>query len=327
MAMKGFDPQFKDLTDYIIKITAEIWEGRAVGAIDKYYDKKAVRHTPYGDQVGVATIIEDTLRLLDEFPDRQLLPQDVIGDQKANDYHSSHRIIAVMHNRGEGFYGLPSGELIQTYAIADCAVRANQIYEEWELHDSKGLVLQMGYEPIEFVRTKLLPKHIKSPAASKPIKTRRGIGHQNKPDSDAAENYVRLLRAIWEEANLAIIGDYYHPACTLFLPGNLVSYGCDAADAFFMSYLAAFSKIRLSVAKVTTNQEKGMPLRVAVRWNIKAKHTGSGRFGEPSSAPVEFMAISHLHFYRGKILAEWLLIDELAILLQIELAKHKLEDE
>ena len=32
-------------------------------------------------------------------------------------------------------------------------------------------------------------------------------------------------------------------------------------------------------------------------------------------------------FYRGKILTEWLLIDELAILLQIELARHKLEDE
>jgi len=321
--MKGFDPEFKDLTDYIIKITAEIWEGRKVGAIERYYDKDAVRHTPYGDQVGVATIVQDTLQLLDEFPDRQLLPQDVIGDQKEDDYHSSHRIIAVMHNRGEGFYGLPSGKLIQTYAIADCAVRANQIYEEWELHDYRGLVLQMGYEPIEFVRTKLLPRFVGSRAESKAIKTKRGIGHQNQPDSDVAENYVSLLRAVWEEKNLAILGNYYHPACTLFLPGNLVSYGCDAADAFFMSYLAAFSEIRLSIDKVATNQEKGRPLRVAVRWSIKAKHTGSGRFGIPGSAPVEFMAISHLHFYKGKILAEWLLIDELAILLQIELAKHK----
>ena len=33
--MKGFDPQFQDIVDYIIKITHEIWEERAIGALYK----------------------------------------------------------------------------------------------------------------------------------------------------------------------------------------------------------------------------------------------------------------------------------------------------
>ena len=37
--MKGFDPKFKDFTDYIISITKEIWEGREISSLHKYYDE------------------------------------------------------------------------------------------------------------------------------------------------------------------------------------------------------------------------------------------------------------------------------------------------
>ena len=35
--MKGFDTQFKDFPDYILKITYQIWENNDVEAIRDYY--------------------------------------------------------------------------------------------------------------------------------------------------------------------------------------------------------------------------------------------------------------------------------------------------
>ena len=35
--MKGFDSKFKDLPDYILKITYQIWESRDVESIMEYY--------------------------------------------------------------------------------------------------------------------------------------------------------------------------------------------------------------------------------------------------------------------------------------------------
>ena len=37
--MKGFDSNYKNLTDYILKITKQIWEGKDVESISKYYSE------------------------------------------------------------------------------------------------------------------------------------------------------------------------------------------------------------------------------------------------------------------------------------------------
>lgn len=35
--VKGFDPRFTDLPDYILKCTAQIWEGHDIAALDWHY--------------------------------------------------------------------------------------------------------------------------------------------------------------------------------------------------------------------------------------------------------------------------------------------------
>ena len=39
----------------------------------------------------------------------------------------------------------------------------------------------------------------------------------------------------------------------------------------------------------------------------------AGIYGEPTGKPVRIMGISHLHVKDGKFVAEWTLIDELAV--------------
>ena len=50
--MKGFDRQFSDFVDYIIKITHEIWEDRGIGRLYEYYGTAMKIHTSSGDIYG-----------------------------------------------------------------------------------------------------------------------------------------------------------------------------------------------------------------------------------------------------------------------------------
>ena len=43
--MKGFDSKYKDLPDYILKITYQIWEEKDVESINRYYAKGCLLYT------------------------------------------------------------------------------------------------------------------------------------------------------------------------------------------------------------------------------------------------------------------------------------------
>ena len=50
--MKGFDAQFTDLPDYILKCTARIWEGRDIAALDWHYHDDLLVRSPAGINQG-----------------------------------------------------------------------------------------------------------------------------------------------------------------------------------------------------------------------------------------------------------------------------------
>lgn len=315
--MKNFHSQLKGLANHIIKITSEIWEERNVDKIRRYYHKNVIMHTPYGSEKGVESVVQSTLKTLQIFPDRRLLPQGVVVAGYKEDYHSSHRLISVMHHQGDGIYGAATNLPIQVYTIADCAVRNNRIYEEWLVRDYLAIILQLGLDPLTFVKQQIVPGMTTSgykAGKMKPIDW-QDLGAE-------ADAYCTSLIGLWEEKKLALIPQLYHPACTLFRPGGKVDYGHAAVDAFFISYAAAFSNLRLIIDRVTVNRVHKFPVQVAVRWTLRGLHTGEGPFGPPSGADIHILGISHCHFHRGKIITEWTLIDVIALRAQIELQRN-----
>ena len=84
MAMQGFDPKFEDLPDYILGITREIWEERGLHTLRGYYSDDVIVRSPMGIVTGNEGVIAATMATLAEFPDRQLLGEDVIwsGDDE-----------------------------------------------------------------------------------------------------------------------------------------------------------------------------------------------------------------------------------------------------
>lgn len=104
--MKGFDPKYADITDYILKSTAMIWEGRGIAELDWHYGDDFLVRTPAGISRGNGTGKANTMATHAEFPDRELLGEDVIlsGDADAG-FLSSHRIVSAATHRG-GAFGL-----------------------------------------------------------------------------------------------------------------------------------------------------------------------------------------------------------------------------
>ena len=147
--MKGFDDKYKDLPDYILKITKQIWESKDVESIADFYTDEIPVRSPFGITYGNKAVIEATYSTLKEFPDRQLLGEDVIwnGDDE-HGYHSSHRILSKGTHLGDGSYGKSTKKEIYYRVIADCACKNNQVYDEWIVRDQGAMVRQLAVSPM-----------------------------------------------------------------------------------------------------------------------------------------------------------------------------------
>ena len=108
--MRGFDADYVDIVDYIVRCTHKIWEEKQVGLIYTHYGHNALVHGTRGDTYGIESVVAGTVQTLAMFPDRRLFADDVIwsGDDEQG-YYSSHRITSTAHHSGFGVYGAPDG--------------------------------------------------------------------------------------------------------------------------------------------------------------------------------------------------------------------------
>ena len=151
--MRGFSDKWTDLPDYILGITKEIWEGRGIDTLNHYYAENIPMRFPEGISIGNHKTINGTLATLAEFPDRQLMGEDVIWSGNDEDgFLSSHRLLTTGSHTGGGYFGPPTGKKFVIRAIADCAAINNQINDEWLIRDTAGLIKQLGLEPMQFAK-------------------------------------------------------------------------------------------------------------------------------------------------------------------------------
>ena len=97
-AMAGFDSDYVNIIDYIVRITHRIWEQRDVGYIYDTYSHDATVWDDHGLQFGRDKIVADTLHTTNAFPDIRLVADEVIwaGDADAG-FHTSHRTVIHRH--------------------------------------------------------------------------------------------------------------------------------------------------------------------------------------------------------------------------------------
>ena len=317
--MKGFDSKFPDLTSYILGITREIWEGREVASLHRYYARDIPMRSPSSVVVGNRGVIAATLATLAEFPDRELLGEDVIwsGDEEEG-FLSSHRILSVATHSGDGVYGCATGRRLHYRVIADCAAKDGVIYDEWLIRDQGAIVRQLGLDPKGYAADRIAAEGgpgacVKPLSPETDIEARylgRGNGHPR------GEAYAFLLSRIMD-ADLGAIRQHLDRAVQVEMPGGVTGHGWDAADRFWMALRSAFPSAELTIHHVIGREDPTMPPRAALRWSLWGRHDGFGAFGEPTGAQVYVLGFSHAEFGPRGIRREWVLYDETAVWKQI----------
>ena len=173
--MKGFDPKFTDFPDYIIGITKEIWEDRGIASVNRYDAPETVVRSPASVVIGNRNVIWATMATLAEFPDRQLLGEDVIWSSSPEaGMLSSHRLISTATHARDGVYGEATGKSLRYRILADCHATDNTIDDEWLIRDQTAIVRQIGWDPKEYARdliareggpdgcVRVIPRHFRS---------------------------------------------------------------------------------------------------------------------------------------------------------------------
>ena len=142
-----------DIVDFILGITFEIWEQRGVDLIHRYYAPDVEVYGMEGVIHGAQAMVDGTRQMLDAFPDRLLLGDNVVwSGSRESGFYSSHRITSPMTNLGPSAFGEATGRRVCITNVADCVVENGVVTREWLMRDNLALVRQLGFEPAEAAR-------------------------------------------------------------------------------------------------------------------------------------------------------------------------------
>lgn len=322
--LEGTRGPFRDLVDYILGITHEIWESRQVERIHDYYSSDTLIYTLGGLVRGAAAIVQNTRDTLAAFPDRLLLGEAVIWSREtAGVFYSSHRILSPMTNRGASAFGPATQRFVQVRTIADCWVENGVITREWLVRDNYSLVQQLGFD----VRAVATAQSVKPLAddARRWLEIERSRvaalrGREVAPVSWSPEEVTAFatgaLHNAWVVGAPAVFAVHYAPYAVLY-DSCPVASGRASIEAQYAGWRAMVGAAAVSIDHVCCVPNNVSGYEVAVRWTLAGEHCGDA-WGLPATgAPLSILGVTHWQIAAGRIAAEWTIFDRLALLTQI----------
>ena len=333
-SMKGFDSEFTSLVDYILRITYRIWEGKQIGLCYDYYSDDCPVYTLAGYTEGAEQVTQNTLKTLAAFPDRTLHADNIVwGGNDEDGYHSSHLICTNMTNLGPSEFGEATGKRAQIQVIAHCVCKDNKIIEEWLVRDNYALAVQLGVDPKAYALSQAeKPLDPDSKFAQWLTSEHQRVSAVGRERSDyptefnAEEFITAALNNIW---NSCLLGDtrlLYAENARLHASARPDFEGAEDIARFYMQIKGSIADAKISVDYVCSNSMIETDQHVAVRWTLAGTHNGGALWGEPTGAPLLILGESHYRIVNGKVMEEWLVFDELAVMTQVERARLLLQN-
>lgn len=323
--MRGFDPQYTDILDYIVRVTHRIWEDKEIGYIYSTYRHNCKVTDDSGLQYGRDKIVADTVHTINAFPDVRLYADEIVwaGDDRAG-FHTSHRTVIVGHNTGFSRWGAPTGRRVVVWAIANCVALENEIFEEHVIYNNSSLLLQLGFDLRELARE----FGNRAAALRQPIDARFGEAERvlgqgtperlPEPDESNLDQVLRYgLHYIWNWRNLNAVDPLYHPTLRFHGPSGRELYGRGEYKSFVLSLLAMFPDLALQVDDLYYMGNPGDGYLTSVRWSAVGTHRGFGVYGTPSGRRVHLWGISQQRIVGGKVVEEWMMFNEFDVMQQI----------
>lgn len=320
--LKGFDPKYKNIVDYILKITHEIWEEKGIGVIYDTYAKNIILHVCASTFHGINGVVSSTLATQNALPDRRNFGEAVVWSTAPNGrYFSSHRLGSTGTHLGRHtIYGKPTGKTVFYRTFADCIIYNNKIEEEWLVRDNYSLLLQLGLDPVALAKQSTLYSYRRQLHTNfQGVENRTGQFDVVKSDLKT-ENSATLIGNLYQNVlngrYFNLVKNYYHNHATLHGICNQNYQGISQIRNFYVSLFSAVPHANMAIDRITVNTGETED-SVAIRWWLKGVHLNEGIFGAPSGQEIEVMGISHFLVADGKIREEWMVFDVFDVLCQI----------
>lgn len=314
-----------DIVDYILGITFEIWEQRGVELIDQYYGRDVVVYTLEGVTEGVTVIVDGTRAMLESFPDRLLLADDVIwSGSRAEGWYSSHRILSPMTNRGDTAFGPATERRVKIMNIADCFVEEGVVTREWLMRDNSALLAQLGFDLHAAARVAAGRRDDRSRqwiAAEVDRLVRAGVvaapAAPANPGVSAQAFATQLIDSLWGPGGPGAAAQYYAPYAVLHRSPVSLFSGRDAVLRHYADLRSGIRVAGVSVDHVAVQARGARQVDLAVRWTLAGEHVGP-YLGLPATGkPLFILAASHYRIIDGRVAVEWTVFDGLGVLSQL----------
>ena len=324
--MQGFEGTYRNIIDYIVRITYRIWEDRDVEYIADTYSPASRVYDDYGLQRGSEKIIADTHHTTGAFSNIRLIADEIVwaGDDEVG-YHTSHRTLIRGTNDGDSKYGPATGRDVDVLVIANCVALGNEIFLEHVLYNNSSLLLQLGHDLEDIAeRMSALP-----PAGwPRDNVTWNGLRSAARPevplylaepiDGFDVDRFTReVLDAVWNKGESEVLRTAYASDFLFRGATGRAFEGAGEFRNFVESMRAAFPDLEFEVDEVywMGNDEDGY--LTSARWSATGTHRGAGLYGEPCGAPVQIWGVTQHRIVGKKIVGEWTLFNELDLMMQI----------
>ncbi len=334
-SMDGFEVTYKNIIDYIVRITHRIWEERDVEYIEDTYCDASRVYDDYGLQFGNKKIISDTRHTTGAFSDIELIADEVIwaGDDQVG-YHTSHRTIIKGTNDGNSKYGPATGKSVNILVIANCVAKDNKIFLEHVLYNNSSLLRQLGFCLVEVAEEMCDAfEHDGWPRNRQQWSNLRGDASPHAPISQTEpvsgfdpDSFCRTaFNIVWTDHEYSRLLEFYTEDVSFLGPTDTVCSGLRSLKVYFASITHCFFDLKLQVDEVYWMGNDMQGYISSIRWSAEGTHMNDGKYGGASGTSIQLWGITQHLIRNKKIVREWTLFNELDLMMQI--AKHRRESQ
>ena len=320
---------YDDPRDYITSWTDKIWITRGLGHLRDHYAPDVRVHTAYGETYGFHHVMLNSIQRMSAFHNRGGGHDDVVWEQRGPDgFISSHRVLNNATHNGPWTYGPATGRQWVNRGTAHCLVRGGKVVEEWVMRDEFAVLQDMGLDPYEIAgqlarRSPVLGEGVKLEssdafAGSFDNPVRRGISGERPRRFDAeCQMLAEMFDRVWngrylDEVTRTVADNIVVQSVRLRRAMGVSHYQNDLIDL-----LAAFPDGQVEIRDFACHRSDDLGLRIGVIWLLRGTYCGVPAYGPVNGAPVRILGSSHFEFRRGKVIREWRMFDEIAIIAQI----------
>ncbi len=326
---------YRDPRDYILSWTDEIWVNLAIGRLAEHYGPGVKVHTAYGETYDFDAVIGNSVQKFSAFPDAGAgLGEDVIWEQRGtNGFISSHRLLKTGTHSGYSGYGAPTSRSFVSRSIAHCLVQDNLIVEEWLVRDEYAILEALGLDP--HAAAAALAR--RSPVTGQAVAAApeggafagriadpavRGISGPRPPHGAAAcEMVAAYFQDVWNGRRFDLAKRYVSERVVCQSVRMRRVQTLQPYQMAIIDLLATFPDAKVEIRDFAVNESDELGTRVAVFWVLRGTYCGVPTYGPPTDSRVHILGASHLEIRDGKILREWRLYDEIAVMAQIIAAR------